>query len=77
MFEYMDELICLYRKARPGTPASFQDEEVKNQLLSGLHVTSHGNCFRVPGPYGCRNRTKVRKNNVIANQREALGLITL
>ncbi len=34
--EYMNELIHLFRKARPGSPASFQDEEVKNQLLSGL-----------------------------------------
>ncbi len=36
MTEYMDELICLFRKARPGSPVSFQNEEVKNQLLSGL-----------------------------------------
>ncbi len=33
----MHKLICLLRKARPGSPASFQDEQVKNQLLSGLH----------------------------------------
>ncbi len=36
MTEYMDELICLFRKARPGSQASFQDEEMKNQLLAGL-----------------------------------------
>ncbi len=36
MTEYMDELICLFRKARPYSQASFQDEEVQNQLLSGL-----------------------------------------
>ncbi len=36
MTEYMDELIHQFRKARPGSPASFQDEEVKNQLLSRL-----------------------------------------
>ncbi len=30
MTEYMDELIHLFRKARPGNPASFQDEELKN-----------------------------------------------
>ncbi len=36
MTEYMDELIRLFRKARPGSQASFQDEEVKNQLLTGL-----------------------------------------
>ncbi len=38
MTEYMDELICLFRKARPGSPASFQDEEVKNKLLAGLPI---------------------------------------
>ncbi len=36
MTEYMDKLICQYRKARPGTLANFQDKEVKNQLLFGL-----------------------------------------
>ncbi len=36
MTEYMDELICLFRKARPGSPVSFQNEEFKNQLLSSL-----------------------------------------
>ncbi len=28
--EYMDELIHLFRKVRPGSQASFQDEEVEN-----------------------------------------------
>ncbi len=36
MTEYMDKLICLFRKGSVGSPPSFQDEEVKNQLLSGL-----------------------------------------
>ncbi len=36
MTEYMDKLICLFRKARPGSKASFEDEKVKNQLLAGL-----------------------------------------
>ncbi len=36
MTEYMDELICLFRKARLGSPESFQDEEVKNKLLAGI-----------------------------------------
>ncbi len=30
MTEYMDELICLFRKARTGSQASFQDEESVN-----------------------------------------------
>ncbi len=34
MTEYIDELIHLYQKARAGTLASFQDDEVRNQLLS-------------------------------------------
>ncbi len=36
MTEYLDELIHLFRKARPGTEISFQDKEVKNWLLTGL-----------------------------------------
>ncbi len=36
MTEYLDELICLFRKARPGTPVSFQNEEVKNRLLTSF-----------------------------------------
>ncbi len=74
MTEYMDELIRLYGKARPGTLASFQDEEIKNQLLSGL-------------PFEVMEIVSVnldltaaditRKYDVIASQREALGLIVL
>ncbi len=36
MTKYIYEFICLFGKARPGGPAIFQNEEVKNQLLSGL-----------------------------------------
>ncbi len=32
MTVYLDELICLFRKARRDTPVNFQDEEVKNRL---------------------------------------------
>ncbi len=42
MTEYLDELIHLFRKARAGTPVSFQDEEVKNRLLAGLPAESLG-----------------------------------
>ncbi len=34
--EYVDKLVHLFRKAKPGSQASFQDDEVKNQLLSSL-----------------------------------------
>ncbi len=36
MTEYMDELIRLFRKARPDSSIDIQDEEVKNYLLAGL-----------------------------------------
>ncbi len=36
MTEYLDKFIRLFRKARPGTNISFEDEEVKNRLLAGL-----------------------------------------
>ncbi len=36
MHEYMDELICLLRKARPDSSIDIQDEEVKNHLLASL-----------------------------------------
>ncbi len=36
MTEYMDDLIHLFSKERPGSPARFQDDEMKNQFLSGL-----------------------------------------
>ncbi len=36
MTEYLDELICLFRKARPGTFVQFQDEDVKTYLLNSL-----------------------------------------
>ncbi len=34
MTEYLDELICLFRKARHGAFVQFQDEEVKNSTIS-------------------------------------------
>ncbi len=36
MLEYLDELIHLFRKARPGNIVQFQDEDVKTHLLNGL-----------------------------------------
>ncbi len=37
MIEYIDELINLFRKARPGPFVKIQGEEVKNKLINGLH----------------------------------------
>ncbi len=36
MIEYLDELICLFRKARRGTIVQYQDEDVKTHLSNGL-----------------------------------------
>ncbi len=36
MTEYLDELIHLFRKARPGTIVQFQDEDVKTRLSNSL-----------------------------------------
>ncbi len=67
-------LICVIQKARPGSPASFQDEEVKNQLLSGLHFE----VMEIVAGYLDLTATEIaRKFNVIASQREALGIEAL
>ncbi len=74
MTEYMDELIRLFRKARPGSPASFQDEEVKNQLLSGLPYK----VMEIVAGYLDLTAAEIaRKFDVITSQREALGLRAL
>ncbi len=71
MMEYMDELIHLFRKARPGSQASFQDEEVKNQLLPGLP----SNVMDIVAGYLNLSACEIaRKYDIIASQREALGL---
>ncbi len=74
MTEYIDELICLFRKARPGSPASFEDEEVKNQLLSCLPFEV---MEIVAGYLDLMAAEIARKFDVIASQREALGLLAL
>ncbi len=38
MTEYLDELIRLFRKARPGTIVQYQDEDVKTHLLNGVTI---------------------------------------
>ncbi len=67
----MDELIRLFRKARAGFQASFQDEEVKNQLLAGLPT----NVMDIVAGYLDLSASEItRKYNNIAIQRETLGL---
>ncbi len=74
MMEYMDELIHLFRKARPGSPASFQDEEVKNKILAGLPYE----VMEIAAGYLDLTAAEIaRKFDVIASQREALGLPAL
>ncbi len=36
MTKYLDELVCLFSKSRPCTFVRFQNDEVKNHLLTGL-----------------------------------------
>ncbi len=74
MMEYMDELIHLFRKDRPGSPASFQDEEVKNKLLAGLPYE----VMEIVAGYLDLTAAEIaRKFDVITSQREALGLLAL
>ncbi len=71
MTEYIDELICLFRKVRPGSLASFQDEKVKNQLLAGLPYE----VMEIVAGYLDLTAAEIaRKFYVIASQREALAL---
>ncbi len=74
MTEYMNELICLFRKARPGNPASFQDEELKNQLLFGLPFEV---MEIVAGYLDLMAAEIAQKFDVIASQREEVGLLAL
>ncbi len=52
MTEYMDELIYLFRNARPDSTADIQDEEVKNHLLAGF-TFCHGSRRRIFGLVCC------------------------
>ncbi len=74
MTEYMDILICLFQKARQDSLTSFEDEEVKNQLLSGLPFE----VMQIVGSYLDLMAAEItRKFDVIASHREALGLQVL
>ncbi len=74
MTEYMDELIRLFRKAKQVYYADFQYEEVKNQLLSGLPFE----VMKIEVENLDLTAAEIaRKFDVIASQREALGLQAL
>ncbi len=71
MTEYMDKLICLFRKARPDSSIDIQDKEVKNHLLAGLP----SNVINVVERYlDLLTADIARKYDIIASQREVLGL---
>ncbi len=74
MTEYLDELICLFRQAKPGTLVSFQDKEVKNRLLAGLPAEALG---EIEGFLYLSAAGIARKYDLIHSQREALGITTL
>ncbi len=69
MTEYLDELIRLFRKAGPGTPVSFKDEEVKNQILAGLPAEALG---YIKGYLDLSSAKITQKYDLIHSQREAL-----
>ncbi len=71
MTEYMDELICLFRKARPDSSIDIQDEEVKSHLLAGLP----SNIVNVVEGYLDLSAADIAcKYDIITTQREVLGL---
>ncbi len=71
MTGYMDELICLFRKARPDCSIDIQDNEVKNHLLAGLP----SNAINVIEGYLDLSAADIAcKCDIIASQREVLGL---
>ncbi len=74
MTEYLDELVRLFRKARPGTFVQFQNEEVKSCLLSGLPSDIIGD---IQGYLDLSAEEIARKYDLIDSQREALGIATI
>ncbi len=71
MTEYMDELIYLFRKARPDSSIDIQDEKVKNHKLASLP----SNVINVVEGYLDLSAADIaRKYDIITSQREVLGL---
>ncbi len=71
MTEYLDELICLFWKARPGTIVQFQAEEVKTHLLNGLPSEILN---EIQGYLDLTAEEIARKYDLIQSQREAFGI---
>ncbi len=71
MSKNLDELIHLFRKARPGTIVQFQDEDVKTRLLNGLPSEI---LTEIHGYLDLTAEEIARKYDLIQSQREALGI---
>ncbi len=71
MTEYLDELIHLFKKARPGTIVQFQDEDVKTCLLNGLLSKI---LDEIQGYLLLTAEEIAQKYDLIQSQREALGI---
>ncbi len=70
MTEYLDKLIHLFKKARPGTEISYQDEDVKNRLLAGLPTEA---LIEIDGYLDLMAAEIARKYDVIHSQRDVIG----
>ncbi len=71
MTEYLDDLIHLFRKARPGTIVQYQNEDVKTRLLNGLPSEILN---EIQGYLDLKEEEIARKYDLIQSQREALGI---
>ncbi len=69
--EYLDKLIRLFRKARPGTIVQYQDKDVKTCLLNGLQSEILN---EIQGYLDLMAEEIARKYDLIQSQREALGI---
>ncbi len=72
--EYLDKLIHIFRKARPDTQVSFQNEDVKHCLLTGLPTEALG---ETKGYLDLSAVEIAPKYYLIHSQRKALGMINM
>ncbi len=70
---YLDELICLFRKARPGIFVQFQDKDVKTHLLNSLPSEI---LKEIQGYLDLTAEEIAWKYDLIHSQREALGIFS-
>ncbi len=71
MTEYLDELIHLFRNARPGNFVRFQNEELRNRLQIGLSFEVLG---EIEGYLDLMAEEIAQKYDLKHSQREALGM---